>query len=75
MKRQTMNGRRYLQTIYPIGVNIQNTHRTHRAQHQKKKKKNRQRTCVDIFSKKKITGDQQAHEKVLKITNHQGNAN
>jgi len=73
MKRQTMNGRRYLQTIYPIGVNIQNTHRTHRAQHQIKK--NGQKTCVDIFSKKTIAGDQQAHEKVLKITNHQGNVN
>lgn len=62
MKRQTTNGRRYLQTIYPIGINIQNTHRTHRAQHQIKKK-NGQKTCVvDIFSKKMITGDQQAHE-------------
>ena len=74
MKRQTTNGRRYLQTIYPIGVNIQNTHRTHRAQHQIKKKKWAE-DLYRYFSKKMITGDQQAHEKVLKITNHQENVN
>ena len=46
-----MNGRRYLQTIYPIGVNIQNTHRTHRAQH-KKKKKSTEDLCRYFFKEK-----------------------
>ena len=53
------------------GVNIQNTQRTHTTQHQKTIQL--EKWQIDIFPKTPTDG-QQAHEKMLKITN-QGNAN
>ena len=59
---------------------LSNIHKCSLTQHQKKKKtlkilfKNSQKNCIDICQVGNAYG-QQAHEKMLNLTNHQRNAN
>ena len=76
MKRQLLNGRKYLPIVYLImgylKYNIKNSH----ISIAKSKQSNLEmdRGSEQVFFQRRHTEGHQVYEKVLNITNHQGNA-
>ena len=58
------------------GISLQNLQTVHVAQYQKNKQPNQKmgRRTKETFLQRRHTNGQQAHEKMLNITNHQENA-
>ena len=61
----------------PTGINLQNIQTAHAAQYQKNKQPNPKMgiRSKQTFLQRRHTDGQEAHEKMLNITNYQGNAN